>query len=79
MTVSQPPPCSDQAASRRTVLGVCLLLALGAFFIFGRTRGYGFNFDDDHYFSSNYQVKAGMTWKGVLWAFQTAYATTGIR
>ena len=76
MTVSQPPPRSDNAASRRTALGVCFLLALVVFFIFGRTLWYGFvNFDDGDYFSSNYHVKAGLTWKGVLWAFQTGYAS----
>src|SRR5208282_5442719 len=75
MTVSQPSPRSDSAANRRTVLGVCLLLALGVFFIFGRTCGYGFSFGDNIYFSSNYHVKAGLTWKGVRWAFQTGYAS----
>ena len=76
MTVSQPPPRSNNAAGRRTVLGACFLLALVVFFIFGRTRGYGFvNFDDGDYFSSNYHVRAGLTWKGVLWAFQTGYAS----
>jgi tetratricopeptide (TPR) repeat protein len=46
------------------------------FFIFGRTLWYGFvNFDDGDYFSSNYHVRAGLTWKGVLWAFQTGYAS----
>jgi tetratricopeptide (TPR) repeat protein len=46
------------------------------FFIFGRTLWYGFvNFDDGDYFSSNYHVRAGLTWKGGLWAFQTGYAS----
>ena len=75
MTVSQPPPRSNNATGRRTALGACFLLALGVFFIFGRTRGYGFVFDDDRYFFSNYHVKAGLTPQGVLWAFQTGYAS----
>ncbi len=76
MTVSQPPPRSDNSTGRYAALGVCFLLALGVFFIFGRTCGYGFvNFDDDSYFSSNYHVKAGLTWKGGLWAFQTGHAS----
>ena len=53
-----------------------LLLVLGVFLIFGRTWGYGFvNFDDDSYYSANYHVKAGLTWKGTVWAFQTGYAS----
>ena len=76
MTIPQSPPRSINLAGKRTVLGVCFLLAMVVFFIFGRTRGYGFvNFDDDSYFSSNYHVKAGLTWKGVLWAFRTGYAS----
>lgn len=75
MPVSQSTPPVG-AAGKRSVLGVCLLLALAVFFIFGRTCGYGVvRFDDSEYFSSNYYVKAGLTWKGVLWAFQTGYAS----
>ncbi|MGA2180386.1 MAG: tetratricopeptide repeat protein [Verrucomicrobiota bacterium] len=76
MTIPQPPPRSDNSAGRRTVLGVCFLLVMVVFFIFGRTHGYGFvGFDDGDYFSSNYHVRGGLTWKGVLWAFQTGYAS----
>ena len=76
MTAAQPSPGPDHPVQWRIVLGVSLLLALGVFLIFGRTCGYGFvNFDDDSYFSANYHVKAGLTWKGTLWAFQTGYAS----
>src|SRR6516162_10545751 len=76
MTAAQPSPGPDHPVQWRIVLGVSLLLALGVFLIFGRTCGYGFvNFDDDSYFSANYHVKAGLTWKGILWAFQTGYAS----
>ena len=76
MTAAQTSPAHDHSVSWRTVFGVCLLLVLGVFGIFGKTWGYGFvNFDDDSYFSANYHVKAGLTWKGALWAFQTGYAS----
>ena len=59
-----------------TVLGICVLLAVAVFMVFGQTLRYGFvNFDDDGYFSSNYHVKAGLTWSGVSWAFRTGYAS----
>jgi tetratricopeptide (TPR) repeat protein len=59
-----------------TVPGICVLLAVAVFMVFGQTLRYGFvNFDDDGYFSSNYHVKAGLTWSGVSWAFRTGYAS----
>ena len=59
-----------------TVLGICVVLALAVFLVFGQTLRYGFvNFDDDSYFSSNYHVKAGLTWNGALWAFRTGHAS----
>ena len=59
-----------------TVLGICVLLAVAVFMVFGQTLRYGFvNFDDDGYFSSNYHVKAGLTWSGVSWAFRTGHAS----
>ena len=55
---------------------MCVVLALAVFLVFGQTLRYGFvNFDDDSYFSSNYHVKAGLTWNGVLWAFRTGHAS----
>jgi tetratricopeptide (TPR) repeat protein len=76
MKAGQTSPRADNPPNWRTVLGVCLLLALGVFLIFGRTWSYGFvNFDDDSYFSGNYHVKAGLTWQGTLWAFKTDYAS----
>ena len=59
-----------------TVLGVCVLLAVAVFVVFSQTLRHEFvNYDDDGYFSSNYQVKAGLTWNGALWAFRTGYAS----
>jgi protein O-mannosyl-transferase len=76
MTVRQSPNHPTGSNSTGVSIGVCVLLALSVFFIFGRTYDYGFvNCDDDSYFSANYHVKAGLTWKGTLWAFQTGYAS----
>ena len=71
--MSIPQPLSAVSpGGRRTIIVVCILLAVAVFVVFSRTLGYGFvNFDDDGYFSSNYHVKAGLTWNGALWAFQT--------
>jgi protein O-mannosyl-transferase len=75
MTVSSPLPRSNSPARKFIVPSVCFLLALAVFTVFGRTCGYGFvNYDDDKYFTANYHVQAGLTWKGVLWAFQTGHA-----
>ncbi len=57
------------------MVAVCLLLAAIVFLTFGQTLNFGFvNYDDDDYFSSNYHVKAGLTWAGIQWAFQSGYA-----
>ncbi len=55
---------------------ICLLLAAVVLLTFGQSRNFGFvNFDDAVYYSSNYHVKAGLTWAGFKWAFQTGYAS----
>jgi tetratricopeptide (TPR) repeat protein len=74
--VKQSQKCSSNSNNKYAVSIVCILLALAVFALFGRTYGYGFlNFDDNYYFSSNYHVKAGLTWAGVKWAFHTGYAS----
>jgi tetratricopeptide (TPR) repeat protein len=76
MVTSQPQKRPPNSNDQRTVLGLCVLLVVIVFLAFGRTCGYGFlGYDDDDYFSSNYHVKAGLTWNGVKWAFQTGYAS----
>jgi tetratricopeptide (TPR) repeat protein len=65
-------PISD---SKNSVLVVCILLVLAVFLVFGQTLRHEFvNYDDDQYFYSNPQVRAGLTWRGVIWAFETPYA-----
>jgi protein O-mannosyl-transferase len=60
---------------RNAVSGMCVLLAVAVFLVFGQTLRYDFvNYDDDQYFYANPQVQHGLTWRGVAWAFQTTYA-----
>lgn len=48
----------------------CLVLALGTLALYWPTFHYPFiNFDDNDYITNNPMVKAGLTWKGVVWAF----------
>jgi tetratricopeptide (TPR) repeat protein len=69
MAVSQLPPDSDNAASRFTVLGLCVLLVLAVFLVFGQTLRYEFpNWDDDVYVYQNPVVQKGLTWEGFRWA-----------
>ncbi|MGA2241640.1 MAG: tetratricopeptide repeat protein [Verrucomicrobiota bacterium] len=77
---SGPDRSQEMAAprpnSRRAVLGVCLLLATVVFLVFGQSLRHEFvSYDDDGYFKSNHQVKAGLTWNGAQWAFRTTYAS----
>ena len=52
-----------------------LLVLVTVFIVFGQTLGHGFvNYDDDQYFYANPHVFAGLTWHGVMWAFQSEYA-----
>jgi tetratricopeptide (TPR) repeat protein len=69
MAVSQLPPDSDNAASRFTVLGLCVLLVLAVFLVFGQTLRYEIpNWDDDVYVYQNPVVQKGLTWEGFRWA-----------
>jgi protein O-mannosyl-transferase len=57
------------------VFYVGILLVVAVFLVFGQTVWHGFvNYDDEDYFYGNPHVKAGLTWSGVTWAFQTGYA-----
>jgi len=55
---------------------ICLLLFLVTLAIFWQTGHHEFvNYDDPHYITNNPQVKAGLTWQGVRWAFTTTHAS----
>jgi Flp pilus assembly protein TadD len=54
---------------------ICLALALVTTALYWPISHHDFvNFDDDDYITNNSHVKAGLTWGGVIWAFQTGAA-----
>jgi Flp pilus assembly protein TadD len=56
-------------------LAVALLAAWTAL-LYARVSGYPFLlFDDNRYVTENPQVRAGLTWSGVAWAFSTLHAS----
>jgi tetratricopeptide (TPR) repeat protein len=51
------------------VAGVCALLVLAVWGVFGQTAGFGFvNYDDNLYVYENPIVQKGLTWQGARWA-----------
>ena len=54
---------------------VCLALAVITTALYLPITHHDFvNFDDDDYITNNSHVQAGLTWAGVIWAFQTGAA-----
>jgi tetratricopeptide (TPR) repeat protein len=67
-------PTADlkQTSKRRLI---CLLLVLVTLALYRPVTNHAFiNFDDDQYITDNFHVKAGLTWPGIVWAFQSGYA-----
>jgi protein O-mannosyl-transferase len=63
---------ADIACKRRRleVIGICALLVIVVFSVFGRTIGYGFvNYDDGTNVYDAPQVIAGLSLRGIAWAF----------
>jgi tetratricopeptide (TPR) repeat protein len=55
-------------ASHAWIAGFVLVAGTGL--LFSRSLGYGFiNYDDPIYLADNEQVRAGLTWHGLAWAF----------
>jgi len=66
---SSPPAARS---SRWKTIGVCLALAVATLLIFGQSVHYGFiSFDDDRYVDHNPALEAGLSFKGLAWAFTT--------
>jgi protein O-mannosyl-transferase len=62
--------------SRAAIFAICSVLALATLAAYWPVTRHGFvDFDDPHYIYDNPHVKAGLTWSGVRWAFQSAYAS----
>ena len=55
---------------------ICLALAAVTLAVYLPMLGHGFvNYDDPDYITSNPHVKAGLTWPGIVWAFQSSDAS----
>jgi protein O-mannosyl-transferase len=69
--IVHPKPASANATSERCrTAWVCALLALAALAIYAPVYYYDFlNYDDGDYVVENPQVTAGLTRKGLIWAF----------
>jgi tetratricopeptide (TPR) repeat protein len=54
---------------------ICLILILLTLALYWPVTNHAFiNFDDDQYVTDNFHVKPGLTWPGIVWAFQSGYA-----
>ncbi len=61
---------STNSCSRRTIAGICLFLAALTWLVFGQTLRHPFvNYDDQVYVYENRSVLAGLTFRGMAWAF----------
>jgi protein O-mannosyl-transferase len=61
---------------RSAIFVVCSLLALVTLACFWPVTAHKFiDLDDPLYIYDNPHVKAGMTWSGIIWAFQSGYAS----
>ena len=64
-----PPPVTAARPASHTWIASSALAA-GTVLLFSRSFGYGFiNYDDPIYLANNDQVRAGLTWHGLVWAF----------
>src|ERR1017187_3594120 len=58
------------------VTAICLALAVVTLLVYLPILHNGFvNYDDPDYITTNPHVKAGLTWSGIVWAFQSAEAS----
>ena len=70
---AQTPAAAPRPAwGRGTTAAVCLALAVLTLLIFGQAVRYGFiSFDDDRYVDHNRALEAGLSARGLAWAFTT--------
>jgi tetratricopeptide (TPR) repeat protein len=69
---ASPAPSADRPLQfpHRRVVSSALLIVLALAAVYGQTaRNEFINYDDDIYLLSNPEVTAGLSWRGVLWAF----------
>ena len=69
------PPAQKQSEAKPTSrldLWICVGLLVAIFAVYAQVVTHTFvNFDDPIYVTENPQVRAGLTWDGVVWAFTT--------
>jgi tetratricopeptide (TPR) repeat protein len=74
-TASRSRTRSADVKTRWLIFGVCVLLAIITWVVFGQTVGFQFvNFDDADYVFKNPQVVRGLTIEGIAWAFTSFHA-----
>jgi hypothetical protein len=58
------------ASSRNRTIVICLLLAVATLAVYNSASRHPFvNYDDDRYVTANVQVRSGLSWHTVSWAF----------
>lgn len=63
----------EPSQSRRDLL-ICLCLAIATMVVYWPVTRFGFvNYDDPYYIYENPHLRAGLTVKGIVWAFTTNY------
>jgi protein O-mannosyl-transferase len=66
----------DSGENKKVRRLICLALALVTIGIYWRVHGFDFvNYDDPDYVTENAMVKAGLTFKGIAWAFTHTYSS----
>ena len=68
--MSKDIPRKIAAEGRWTIPSVCLFLVILTWAVFGQTLKYDFvNYDDNSYVYENGEIKSGLTFHGIAWAF----------
>lgn len=69
-TSPESTPSPSPTGSRWPTVAICLALALATLLVFGQAVRYGFiGFDDNHYVDHNPALEAGLSARGLAWAF----------
>ena len=65
---------------KRSVVLVCVALALAVFGTYAEVGSFGFvRYDDREYVLNNAVVRDGLSWDGARWAFTAAHACNSAR
>lgn len=68
-------PLFSGPGERWPLIGVCVLLAVAVWLIYGQTLHHDFvNYDDEDYVTTNAQVARGVTLGGIVWAFTSVHS-----